>query len=275
MGYQSSFRPLGYIAKIHPIDGSTVVIAGGGHWLGSDGPVASIAADAAGNIWFANRNIWYGSESRVRVLEPLPAPPQAEVRLPGGGAIRLTKQEDGSGWRIGETPVESGHVYARGGTEYVLSRVGEQWRVAGASVPLGTSGDSAEILVLADGTLVRKRTGQPLDSGSLVTASNFDTYRVTVGTDGISTAFVPRSQTVQVERGGAALQLNQDASGAWRSSANARLQSVDSTVNGGWEYRLEYVQGTWHASLVRPVYSIRSVVGGAAVNGIDLVAEAH
>ena len=230
----SAFRRSGYIWMIHPRDGRAVVIAGGAErWFGSDGPVEDIAVDWSGKIWFAN-------DGRVRVLEPIPAPSQAQVRLPGGGTVQLTKQRDGSGWRIGDTPVENGHVYVDGGTEYVLLRVGEQWRVAAANVPLGTSGESMEVEVLANGTLMDKRTSQPFTSGSLVTASNLDTYLVTAGSGGISTTLVPRSQTAQFRHG-------------------------SSLFIGGWEYRLMHVRGVWSATAVRPAYSIRSVAGSTAV----------
>ncbi|MCY4583959.1 MAG: hypothetical protein OXE50_14370, partial [Chloroflexi bacterium] len=261
-GYDSSAEsfyssdPEGDVGMIHLRDGREAVIAGAGEpWFGRAGAVTAVAADASGKVWFAQ-------DGRVWVLEPLSAPPQVVVKLPGGGTVRLAKREDGSGWRIGDELVESGHRYVRGGTEYVLEQIGEQWRVVGASVPLGASGEIAEVGILAGGTLVHERTRYPLGSDSLLTASNFDTYRVTVGSGGVSAVFVPQQQTVALAQG-VELVVAQGTDGTWRTGG-MRVDSNGYVVANGRGYHLNRVQGRWHLS-AGTGYAIRTVAGSTPV----------
>ena len=265
---ESSYFPgtEGYVGMVHLRDGRDTVIAGAGEpWFGHGHAVTAVAADASGKVWFAQ------DDGRVWVLEPLSAPPQVVVKLPGGGTVRLAKREDGGGWRIGDEPVESGHRYVRGGTEYVLEQIGEQWRVVGASVPLGASGESAEVGILADGTLVHERTRHlaygvlgrernryPLDGDSLLTASNFDTYRLTAGPGGLAATVAPQQQQVAVQ-GGGELRVAQDTDGTWRADGT-EVGSDGYVFIGARGYDLERVQGRWHLS-AGTRYSIRTVAG--------------
>ena len=120
------------IWRIDTRSGRVEAIAGDGDpWFrGRRGEVTAIAADPSGNLWAA-------SDGRLTMVEPLPLPAEVTVRLPGGGAVRLSKREGGRGWRLGDTPVDDGHRYVLGDTEYVLGQVGDQWRVVSARVPLG------------------------------------------------------------------------------------------------------------------------------------------
>ena len=241
--------------KLYPHDGTYEVDAVLDHRLDRGGArMRECAVDGSGRIWFETGD-------QLRVMEPLAGPSPAVVSLPGGGAIRLTRQD--GGWTFGDEPVQAGHRYVRGGDEYVLSQAGEQWRVASVRVPLGASGGEAEIKVLADGGLRHEPTGRPLTDGSQITASNFDTYTLNIGPDGISATLVPRSQAVELERGGA-LRLSQDQNGIWRTGG-AVVESGQEIVRNGLGYRFETQQGRWQSVLVGPLYSIRTVAGSSAV----------
>ena len=218
--------------------------------------VDAIASDPSGNLWFA-------SGRRVRVLERLPLPSEVTVRLPGGGGIRLAKRDNGNGWRLGDEEVESGHRYVHGEAEHVLAQADGRWRVVRMMVPLGTAGHSAQIEVLADGSLVHGPSARPLGDGSLLTGQDFNTYRLRVGPGGTAADLVPAEEQRVAQEGGGALRLTQGVDGMWRTGG-ARVESGQTVVRDGWAYRLEFGQGQWVAARW-PAYSIRTVVGSSAV----------
>ena len=246
----------GRIWKIDTRTGTVEVIAGPATpWFDAVDSVGAIAADSRGNVWFA-------ADGRVRVIERLPFAPQwQDLALPGGTVVRLEHREEGSGWQIGDEPVRTGDRYAYGGSEHVIELLGGHWRVTSVSVPLGSSGESAEVAVLDDGTLSDQ--GRPLESGSRLTASNFDSYELTIGPGGIAATFVPRSVTTNVDHG-AGLLLTQDGDGVWQLGGRP-VEDGYFHVQDGWEYVLEWVQGAWQAALTGPRYSLRSVAGSTAV----------
>ena len=243
---------------VYPVDGSYKVDAVLEQNLGSN--YGGCSVDGAGRVSFRS---FSGTSIFDHVtMEPLPGPMLTVVKLPGGGSIRLTKSDSGV-WELGGESVHTGYLFVRGSTEYALLQLGEHWRVSRLRVPLGSSGENAEIEVLSDGTLVLEPSRIPLANGSQFTASNFDTYTLQVGSDDISATLVPQSQRVDL-RGGGALRLSQSPSGDWRFGGTT-IESGHKMSRNGWLHRIVRSQGRWQAITLGPAYSIRTVVGTTAV----------
>ena len=227
----------------------------GSRWLSTDGdwPSMSVAADRSGNVFWNTTG-----DRQVRVLEPLPQPPRVTVRLPGGGSVLLSKRGDGAGWLLGEEPVESGHVLVREGAGHILAWSDGRWRVVRVRVPLGSSGETAELEVLPDGSLFEKPTGRAIADGSLLTAPNFDTYELSIGPVGLRAALAPQTQTVELGDGETA-RFTQAPDGTWHAGGMP-VEDDGYVIVNGRGYDLEWVQGRWQASFGTR-YSIRTVVG--------------
>ena len=248
------------IWKFDPGTGGVGAIAGRETpWLHHTFGRVLLAAGPSGNIW-----VYDGM--RLHVLQALPfAPRWQSVHLPGGGAVRLSRFDEG-GWRIGDEVVKSGHRYMHGQAEHILAHADGRWSAVRLTVPLGAIDYIVEIEVGADGSLFHATTGRPLEDGSLLTAPNFDTYRLAVGPGGIRTTFVPQRQRVMLD-GGETVQVSQATDGIWRVGG-MRLDRDGYVFVNGRGYDLKRVQGRWHGS-AGSRYSLRTVAGTTrAVEGI-------
>ena len=136
------------------------------------------------------------------------------------------------------------------------------------SVPLGSSGESAEIVVSATEGLL-SAGGRRLADGNRVNAANGDIYDLTTDANGVVVAtFVPRTQSLTLSQGVDVL-LTQDRAGdeGWRIGAE-RVTNGYRYVHGENEFVLELLKGRWR--LAR--YLIRTVAGNSELaDGIPAV----
>ena len=260
--YAATIGDRSRIWRLDTRSGLVEVIAGNGEpWFSSGSRVDAMAVAPNGNLWFAQ-------DGRVTVLESLPLPPEVTVRLPGGGEVILNKRQGDSVWRIGDTPVQEGHRYVLGDTEYVLARRAGQWTAVSVRVPLGASGERAEIKVLADGSLLHEPTGRTMADGSVLTGTDFDDYRLVVGSGDIRAVPAPQQQQVKLP-GGRRVNVVRGTNGDWQYRG-LPLESGGSLVVDGRRYPLERVQGRWQTTPGNGFYSLRTVVGSTptAIEGI-------
>ena len=199
-------------------------------------------------------------------LEPLPFAPHSQlVELPGGAVIRLTDEMQGSGWWQGRWRDANGQRYVHGGSEHVIERLDGRWRVTSVTIPLGSGGESIEAEVGTDGSM--RYNGWPITDGSLLTATNFDTYRLTTGPGGLRATLVPQEPQQITLEGVGAVRVTQEADGTWRAGG-VRVASDGYVVVNGRGYFLERVRGRWQAG-PGTKYALRTVVGTtAAAEGI-------
>ena len=262
--YYQRVRDRSRIWRIDTRSGMVEVIAGNGEpWFRADRHVSAMAVDPHGSLWFA-------SDGNITVLERLPLPPQVTVELPGGGTVHLSKRAGERVWRMGDTPVQEGYRHIFGGTEYVLGQVGGQWKAVSVRAPLGASGESAEIEVLADGSLFHEPTGRLVGDGTVITASDFDDYRLVLGPEGVRT--LPALQTQRVDLpGGGEVHITKGTDGIWRH-AGSPVKSGGNLAASGRHYQVvRGEQGRWRVVASFGGYSLQTVVGRTpiAVEGVS------
>ena len=126
------------------------------------------------------------------------------------------------------------------------------------SVPLGTSGESFDVVVSSTEGLLHPE-GRPLAADGRVTAGNGSTYSLAMEADDVVATFVPEMQSVQLP-GGENVLLTSLEDGGWRLGDHP-VRNGHVIVRGGKQYVLELFFGRWR--LAR--YLMRSVAGSTAV----------
>ena len=237
----------------------------------------ALAADSSGNVYLrreiAGGQIWKfdAGDGEIKLIAGT-GEPGFEGDGSGAGSARL--------WVSGIAVDSAGNVWftdqrnrrirvlepLRGGVvPDDAQRVTVPLHGQRASVRLGASGETADVLHFAARGFLHSASGRPLVDGNRVTALNGDTFALTMGPDGVvSATYVPRTQSLELAEG-LELTLTKDREGvgrdAWRVGSD-RLGRGQPLVRAGREYFLEQVGGRWR--LAR--YLIRSVAGSAELS---------
>ncbi len=213
------------------------------------GPDSTVTA-SNGNMYRITR--MNGTWSAIFV-----APDPVRVMLgTSGQSVVVTRREDGT-WLGNGDPITSGAtVTGPGGTRYQMVLQNSVWvavwlPTAPVAVVLGTSGDAVVITQVEDGTY--RANGDPVASGSVLTATNGTRYRVTFANGSWTATFVAGDPiSVQLGTSGttAVLIRAEDGGFTWngeRIAPGATLRALN-----GSEYRLTQVNGQWTATYAPP-----------------------
>ena len=248
---------------------------------GIETDLEALAADSSGNVYLrreiAGSQIWKfdSGDGEIELIAGT-GEPGFEGDGSGAGNARL--------WVSGMAVDSSGNVWftdhrnrrirvlepLRGGVvPDDAQRVTVPLRGQRASVRLGASGETAEVLHYAARGFLHSASGRPLADGNRVTALNGDTFALTMGPDGAVTAtYVPHEETLVLDEG-VEVRLTKDREGEgrekWRAGAD-RMRYGYAFARSGKEYFLEFVDGQWKKS----THVVRTVVGNSdVVDGIS------
>ena len=212
-------------------------------------PVA-VASDRSGNLYVVSFVPDAGNH-RIRKID-------------AGGTISAFAGDGGRGYGGDGDPAPAAQLsYPLGvaadpeGNVYIADSLNARVRVVRPGlqvrIPLGTSGETAELVVGEGGVL--EREGQPVSDGSEVAASNGNSYALTEGPDGVVVAhYVPETQQVNLAGGGATLARDED--GTWRIDGEP-VENGHRHLHLGREYVLELAEGIWGLA----DYTIETVAG--------------
>lgn len=181
------------------------------------------------------------------------APPQPQIVHLGtsGESRQVGRLEDGGYSVDGEALTAGTLITTRNGNRYALTLGTDGIWAAAYLEPdpqrlqLGTSGD-APLLVyrLENGTF--RLDDDPLWGGRVVEASNGNSYRLTLGPDGMwQASFIPSPVTVQLGSSGGAVSLTPNEDGTWLRGSTAFSSGDKVTGSNGFEYLLTLGADGW------------------------------
>ncbi len=224
-----------------------------------------IGKSATGELTFSSGDVVEASTGQMyrvtlvdgawaAVYEP---PAASEVTLGASGQrVDLVMTEDG-GWTLNGSLVMSGSIVTAGtGAQYRLTYADGEWTATYATpdptrLPLGTSGEVAELVRLENGTF--EIGGSAVTSGSTITANNGNQYRLRLQNGEWSASFVPNAPE-QVSLGSSGLQIVvvRQEDGTYRHGNNSVQNGSVVTAANGSLYRLNLVGSAWQATFVPP-----------------------
>ena len=223
-------------------------------------------ADAVKDMFRLTNEEAVRSQYVIGSNQPWLAAEPAEVSLPPGASaeIEVTAVREGvqpdTHW--GELKISTA---GSSWTDPAVIRVTSVILPKPVSVPLGTSGESFDVVVSATEGLLHT-DGRPLGADGRVTAVNGSTYSLAKGASGIVATFVPEMQSVQLPSGDS-VPVGSLEDGGWQIGGHP-VRNGHVIVRGGKPYVLELYFGSWR--LAR--YIIRSEAGSTAVtDGIPAV----
>ena len=223
-------------------------------------------ADAVKDMFRLTNEEAVRSQYVIGSNQPWLAAEPAEVSLPPGASaeIEVTAVREGvqpdTHW--GELKISTA---GSSWTDPAVIRVTSVILPKPVSVPLGTSGESFDVVVSATEGLLHT-DGRPLGADGRVTAANGSTYSLATGASGIVATFVPEMQSVQLPSGDS-VSVGSLEDGGWQIGGHP-VRNGHVIVRGGKPYVLELYFGSWR--LAR--YIIRSEAGSTAVtDGIPAV----
>ncbi len=206
---------------------------------------------------------------------PTPPPFQAQVVVVDlgthGGKTTLVSTQSG-GWTRNDNAITSGAIVkGDNDADYKLTLSNGRWSAEyvapdPVAVALGTSGDTASVQPLEDGSA--ELDGAPLASGQVWRAPNGSQYRFTMSSSGTWTAeFVaPDPVSVRLGTSGLVAQVRAVAHGRYQINGDPISSGQTWTAANGNVYRLELpAGGTWTAVYVPPA-PVSVTLGDSGLN---------
>ena len=191
-------------------------------------------------------------------------PPAPEVVNLGtsGESRQVSRLEDG-GYTVNGQPFTAGSVVtAQNGNSYTLTVSADGDWSATYVVPapqqllLGTSGDPP-LLVYKQENGTYRLNDEPLLGGRIVEASNGESYRLTLRSDGLWQAVYQLSSVpVQLGTFGGTINLTRNEDGTWMRGSTTFSSGDIVTGSNGFEYRLTLGNSGW---IVEPLPATISV----------------
>ena len=265
------FQPQTVVVQLGSKGGATTLISTqAGGWTRNGQPFTSGSEVTGENAAKYKLTLANGTWT-AEFVPPEPVPLALGI---SGDAVSLQAQEDGSFQLDGKALTSGTVVDAKNGNQYklVLGSDGD-WMAefvppAPQGVTLGTSGESRQIGRLEDGSFTLD--GQPLATGTEVTAQNQNKYTLTLGSDGTwSAAYVqPPPQQVQLgTTGDVPLLVYRQENGTYRLNDEPLLGGRVVEASNGQSYRLSLrTDGRWQAVYQPSSVSVRLGTFGGSVN---------
>ena len=265
------FQPQTVVVQLGSKGGATTLISTqAGGWTRNGQPFTSGSEVTGENAAKYKLTLANGTWT-AEFVPPEPVPLALGI---SGDAVSLQAQEDGSFQLDGKALTSGTVVDAKNGNQYklVLGSDGD-WMAefvppAPQGVTLGTSGESRQIGRLEDGSFTLD--GQPLATGTEVTAQNQNKYTLTLGTDGTwSAAYVqPPPQQVQLgTTGDVPLLVYRQENGTYRLNDEPLLGGRIVEASNGQSYRLSLgTGGKWQAVYQPSSVSVRLGTFGGSVS---------
>ena len=218
------------------------------------------AADGGYTVTASNGNVYMLAMMDGAWTPTFQAPdPQMVMLGASGDTVSIQKAEDGTYWLGSDLVSDGDTTMSSDGRSYTLSLADGMWMAAYAApttdVPLGTSGESAMLVLAEDGTYW---LGDALVVSGETMATTMDGYNYTLSMDedGMWMAtYMPVTQQVAVGNTGISVTAVRDESGAWSfvnplDGSNVPLVDGMEYPVGTSTYRASYADGVWTATYV-------------------------
>ena len=200
------------------------------------------------------------------MAEFVPPAPQPVTLGTSGESRQIGRLEDGS-FTLDGQPLASGtEVQAQNENRYTLTLGSDgTWSAtyvqpAPQLVPLGTTGD-APLQVYRQENGTYRLNDEPLLGGRVVTASNGQSYRLSLGTNRRWQAvYQPSSVPVRLGTSGGTVNLTRNEDGTWMRGSTTFSSGDTITGSNGFEYRLTLGSDGWIVEALPATISV-TVVG--------------